>query len=170
MDATRHTLEERVRPTARSNADSKSELASLRQTLSEALEQQTATAEILRAISGSPTDVQPVFDAIVRRAVRLCGAQMGGVERFDGELLHLGACYNYRPEALEVLGHIYPRPRKGPGLRSSNPHTGRRPDRRYPHGSRVSAGGCARWPLAQRPRGADAPRRRAHRRNRHHTN
>src|SRR5262249_5856264 len=55
----------------------------------EALEQQTATSEILRAISQSPTDVQPVFDTIVRNAVRLCGALYGTVTRTEGDLIHL---------------------------------------------------------------------------------
>ena len=55
--------------------------------LSEALEQQTATSEILRVISGSPTDVRPIFDAIVRSASRLCGGEYAIVTRYDGELL-----------------------------------------------------------------------------------
>ena len=57
--------------------------------VTEALEQQTATAEILRVISSSPTDVQPVFDTIVSSAVRLCDGLFGALYRFDGELLHL---------------------------------------------------------------------------------
>jgi hypothetical protein len=59
--------------------------------LSESLEQQTATSDILRVISGSPTDVQPIFDAIVRSASQLCGSEYAIVTRYDGELLHLAA-------------------------------------------------------------------------------
>jgi GAF domain-containing protein len=74
----------------------------------EALEQQTATAEILRVISSSPTDLQPVFDTIVQSAVRLCNGLFSGLYRFDGELIHQVAQYNYRPEALEAVGRILP--------------------------------------------------------------
>jgi two-component system, NtrC family, sensor kinase len=73
-----------------------------------ALEQQTATSEILQVISSSPTDVQPVFDAIVRSAVRLCDGLYGFVGRFDGEQIHLAAHYNYTPEALRVVQQMYP--------------------------------------------------------------
>jgi signal transduction histidine kinase len=78
--------------------------------VSEALEQQTATSEILRVISNSPTDVQPVFDTIVPNAVNLCGARMGAVYRFDGEMLHLIAHHNYPPAVLDVLQQMHPRP------------------------------------------------------------
>ena len=76
--------------------------------LTEALERQTATGEILRAISQSPTDVQPVFDAIVRNAVRLCDGLFSFVGRYDGERLHFSASHNYTPEALEVARTLYP--------------------------------------------------------------
>ncbi len=76
--------------------------------LTEALEQQTATAEVLRVISGSPTDAQPVFDAILRSAIRLCGARQGAAYRFDGEWLHLVAHHNLTPEVRDLLERLYP--------------------------------------------------------------
>src|SRR6185436_8296756 len=51
----------------------------------------TATGEILRVIASSPTDVQPVFDTIVRNAVSLSGAMNGSLYRFDGDLIHYAA-------------------------------------------------------------------------------
>jgi len=76
--------------------------------LTVALDQQTATSEILRAISSSQTDVQPVFDAIVRSAVRLCGAENSVAARFDGELLHPLAYHGFSPEALEFAARSFP--------------------------------------------------------------
>jgi GAF domain-containing protein/DNA-binding response OmpR family regulator/anti-sigma regulatory factor (Ser/Thr protein kinase) len=78
--------------------------------LTEALEQQTATAEILRVISSSPTDVQPVFDAIARSATALCEATNGGVFRFDGGLIHLVAHHKWTPEALDAVRRVFPIP------------------------------------------------------------
>ncbi len=59
--------------------------------LSEALEQQTATAEILRVISSSPTDVQPVFAAVLRSAARLCDAFDATIFQVDGDGLRFVA-------------------------------------------------------------------------------
>jgi GAF domain-containing protein len=78
--------------------------------VTESLEQQTATSEILKVISNSPTDVQPVFDAIAANAARLCDAVNGLVISFDGELLHLTAQYNVDPERLAAVKQAYPRP------------------------------------------------------------
>jgi GAF domain-containing protein len=76
--------------------------------LTEALEQQTATSAILRTISTSPTDVQPVFETIVRNAVALCGSLFANVFRFDGELLHFVASHNVGPDYVELLRTTYP--------------------------------------------------------------
>jgi len=76
--------------------------------VTESLEQQTATSEILRVISRSQTDVQPVFDTIVRSAVRLCDGIFSALFRYDGVLLHLVAQHNFTPEALEAAHRVFP--------------------------------------------------------------
>src|SRR5262249_56740900 len=68
------------------NAQLLTELQTKNTSLTEALEQQTATSEILRVISQSPTDTQPVFDAIVASAARLCDATFSAVAQFDGSM------------------------------------------------------------------------------------
>jgi signal transduction histidine kinase len=82
----------------------------LERDLTEALDQQTATAEILRVISSSPTDVQPVFDVIVERAVRLCGARFGRVYRYDGAAVYLVASHGLSARGLAEVQQIFPRP------------------------------------------------------------
>src|SRR5262245_4711065 len=76
----------------------------------EALERQTATSEILRVISQSPTDVQPVFDVVLASGVRLCGARFGGIFRFDGKLIHLVTSHEWPAEQLEALRRHFPMP------------------------------------------------------------
>jgi two-component system NtrC family sensor kinase len=78
--------------------------------VTEALEQQTATAEILGVISRSPTDVQPVFDTIVRNARTLCGGDSAAVLTYGGEQLHIEALDNPDPERVAALRHAYPMP------------------------------------------------------------
>jgi GAF domain-containing protein/CheY-like chemotaxis protein len=96
------------------NARLLSELQTKNANLTEALEQQTATSEILRVISSSLTDVQPVFDAIAREAVRLCHASYSVIGRYDGELIHLAAYQHVRPEGVQAIKGRFPlRPSRG---------------------------------------------------------
>jgi signal transduction histidine kinase len=78
--------------------------------VTESLARQTATAEILRVISTSPTDVQPVFDTIVRHAVRLSGGIYGAVVRVEGDSIYLAAQDNFTPEQTDLIRHTYPVP------------------------------------------------------------
>src|SRR4029453_14712454 len=78
--------------------------------LSKSLEQQTATSEILRVISSSPTDAQPVFDVIVESAIRLCGARYGRLYRYDGETIHLVASHGLSQSGLGQVQRVFPRP------------------------------------------------------------
>src|SRR5262249_9660064 len=68
-----------------------------------ALEQQTATSELLNVIGRSTFDLQPVFEMLIESAVKLCGATRGFVARFDGRLLRFAAGYNVTPELRDYF-------------------------------------------------------------------
>jgi GAF domain-containing protein/CheY-like chemotaxis protein/anti-sigma regulatory factor (Ser/Thr protein kinase) len=91
------------------NARLLTELQTKNADLTDALEQQTATSEILKVISQSPTDTQPVFDTIAQSVVRLCDGRLGGVYRYDGRLIHFVAHHNWTDEGLETVRAVYPR-------------------------------------------------------------
>jgi two-component system NtrC family sensor kinase len=76
--------------------------------LTEALEYQTATSDVLEAISRSPTDAQPVFDMIAKSAARLCAAEFCHVFRFDGELIHFVASHGHSAKVLQATRGGYP--------------------------------------------------------------
>src|SRR5712671_4027702 len=109
-----------LKPGKRKSAGPKSEITRLKRRLSaaqdetqEALERQTATADILKVIAGSPSDVQPVFAAIVANADRLIGGYSTGVYRFVGGICHLEAFTPVNPAADEMLRAQFPRPVAG---------------------------------------------------------
>jgi signal transduction histidine kinase len=86
------------------------ELQASNKDLREALDTQTATSEILRVISSSPTDVQPVFAAIVRSAVRLCGGTISTLYRYDGHLIHFEVTSHPSGIPQSITRGQFPRP------------------------------------------------------------
>ena len=76
----------------------------------EALERQTATADILRVISESPTDVAPVFQAIAERARDLCKADIGATARLDGDTVHLAGLHGLGEGAEATMRSHFPTP------------------------------------------------------------
>ena len=85
--------------------------------LTEALEQQTATSEVLQVVSSSPGNLEPVFAIMLEKAVRICDAEFGHIFRRDGDALHLVAAHNTPPAFAEL--------RKRSPLRATNNLVGR---------------------------------------------
>src|SRR5262249_24340909 len=91
------------------------ELEARNRELTEALEQQTATAEILRVISSSPTDLQPVVEVVTASAPRVRGATDASIWRLEGESLRLVAAHGPQPTATPIGGTIGVTPRSVTG-------------------------------------------------------
>ena len=89
------------------------ENARLLSELRESLEEQTATSDVLKVISSSPGDLEPVFDAMLEKAARICDASFGNIFRWDGEALHLVGTHNTPPALAEAR-------RRSPIRRSEN--------------------------------------------------
>ena len=86
------------------------ELEQRNREITENLEQQTATSEILHVMASSPTNIQPVLDAITENAVNLLGGDFGNLYQTDGRLVYEAAQFNFPPEAVEEAKRSYPAP------------------------------------------------------------
>ena len=117
--------------------------------LTEALEQQTATSEILRVIASSPTDIQPVLDTVIGNAVRLIGAEHGHIRQYDGEFLQVVAYYNVSTEGAAALKERSIRPGRetGPGRAFIERRTDSYPRRRTRSDLHTPAGSITHHPF-----------------------
>ena len=88
------------------NARLLNELRQRTDDLSEALEQQTATADVLSVISSSRGELEPVFDAMLENAVRICDARFGNLSLFDGNEMCVAAMHNAPPPLVELRRRI----------------------------------------------------------------
>ncbi len=95
----RRTAGPKLRKVAAGVADLREQLDRRTRDLDDALQQQTATSEVLRIIRQSPADAQPVFDAIVQSVSRLCGAMFGVVYLYENDRLRIVATNNFTPAA-----------------------------------------------------------------------
>jgi len=101
-----------ARPASSKLADLQEQVSALLRELADAREQQTATSEVLRVISSSPGKLEPVFEAILANATRLCGAKFGTLNLYDGDVFRNAAVYNALP-AFAAMRDVPFRPHPG---------------------------------------------------------
>src|SRR5262245_55195944 len=88
-----------------STSDLERRLAQAERQLSEALERQAATDEVLRLIAGSPRELDPVFQAMLENATRICESKFGTLNLYDGSVVEIAAHYNVPPAFAETGLH-----------------------------------------------------------------
>jgi GAF domain-containing protein len=100
------------------DVDLKKENAALRRELTEALERQTATSEVLQVISSTPGNLEPVFQKMLENATRVCGAKFGNMVLFEGQVARRVAHYNLPPAwiAKQQVGTWRPHPESTLGI------------------------------------------------------
>src|SRR5262249_9769033 len=105
----------RVSNEPNSPVELKKQLEARTRELAEALEQQTATSEVLRVISSSPGELKPVFETMLANATRLCDAKFGVLNLYDGDAFRIVALYNVPSAYAERWGDEPWRPHPGSG-------------------------------------------------------
>jgi GAF domain-containing protein len=106
----RNTALTAARPASSPPVDLQEQVTALTAELAEALEQQTATSEVLRVISSSPGALEPVFQSILANATHICAANFGNMYLWDGEVFRLAAAHNTQSALIEERARAPVRP------------------------------------------------------------
>ena len=112
LDAAAGDPQQTIAELQRQLDECRTELAARNSEFGERIEHQSATIDVLRAMSASPSDPQPVFDLIVRRARDLCNTPRASLFEFDGELVHLRSVAGVEaytaPDAWKAYHRLFP--------------------------------------------------------------
>ena len=113
---TRRNVPKAARRRKSPDGGQEAEVARLTRELEETREQQNATSELLKVISSSPNDLEPVFNAILENATRICQARFGTLNLYDGDVFRRVGLHNPTPQFAMRLGEVIrPHPESGFG-------------------------------------------------------
>ena len=103
---TRRNVPKAARRRKSPDGGQEAEVARLTRELEETREQQNATSELLKVISSSPNDLEPVFNAILENATRICQARFGTLNLYDGDVFRRVGLHNPTPQFAMRLGEV----------------------------------------------------------------